>query len=155
MRASKASVGARACATWLLYDLCADASGASLLAELKLNEPLITHVAVGLTLGDPKLKYASMKLLGKLAPSAASWRTRIVKACMDELSESPAGPGGCPICMQDESDAGCTGVVYLPCFHSFHRGCVLEWLGRGKDECPMCKAAVVKNILQGQNKFTS
>ena len=61
----------------------------------------------------------------------------------------------CGICM--EEFGGCSGTaaavqcdggddeVYSPCFHSFHRACILKWVCI-KDECPKCRQPVIRNI---------
>ena len=32
-------------------------------------------------------------------------------------------------------------VIYLPCFHFFHKGCIKRWL-RNNSECPICKLEI-------------
>ena len=42
----------------------------------------------------------------------------------------------CGICLEDYviNDK----VIYLPCFHFFHKNCIIHWF-ENKPECPLCK----------------
>lgn len=53
----------------------------------------------------------------------------------------PAPDWVCAICL-DDSDRQAQGTVrtvQLPCGHRFHRGCIRQWLRRGKPACPLCQ----------------
>ncbi|KXS15359.1 hypothetical protein M427DRAFT_98812 [Gonapodya prolifera JEL478] len=43
----------------------------------------------------------------------------------------------CPICLSPFHPG--TLLRRLPCSHSFHVGCVDEWLVNGRAECPLCR----------------
>lgn len=48
----------------------------------------------------------------------------------------------CSICL-DDNDEG-TRVVRLPeCDHHFHDKCIVSWLGRGHNVCPVCRSTVL------------
>ena len=34
-------------------------------------------------------------------------------------------------------------VSFKHCPHMFHHECILEWLTKGHDECPICRASMV------------
>lgn len=62
--------------------------------------------------------------------------------CMDTSSmERPTGPNGtieeCSVCF--EVMGGACPTRKLACGHSFHHGCIKEWLQR-RASCPLCKA---------------
>ena len=65
-----------------------------------------------------------------------------VKRPLQRLANDADGTtGACGICMEGLQD----DEVYVPCFHSFHRACILRWLCI-KDECPTCRQPVLRNI---------
>ena len=52
----------------------------------------------------------------------------------------------CTICLEDfiKNDI----VIYLPCFHIFHKLCIIEWINKHAN-CPLCKLninEILKNI---------
>lgn len=55
------------------------------------------------------------------------------------VCSKPSDPECCAICLEefDEDDAR----RWLPCFHSFHEGCINQWLS-SKSSCPLCKHRV-------------
>ena len=55
---------------------------------------------------------------------------------LNDISHLEEDKKNCIICLEDFK----TGdeVIYLPCFHVFHKDCILEWF-RGHDYCPICK----------------
>lgn len=61
-----------------------------------------------------------------------------------EISELPTyifhpiqhGNEKCSVCLSDLRDG--EQAMKLPCFHTFHKDCITEWLVR-KAECPVCK----------------
>jgi hypothetical protein len=58
------------------------------------------------------------------------------------LWNSPMGSIGleeCAVCLGGGSISG--DVITLPCKHSFHSKCVLQWLTR-RCLCPLCRADV-------------
>lgn len=49
----------------------------------------------------------------------------------------------CSICLDDNDEE--TRVVRLPdCDHHFHDRCIIGWLGRGHNACPVCRAVVLQ-----------
>ncbi|XP_047952964.1 RING finger protein 44-like [Salvia hispanica] len=47
----------------------------------------------------------------------------------------------CCICLDDLYHGSMTA---LDCGHEFHPGCIRQWLFRGKNFCPLCKAPAMK-----------
>lgn len=50
----------------------------------------------------------------------------------------------CPICMEEFKDVEKDDIVYLPCTHSFHNSCLMEYMERKVQEnhdivCPLCR----------------
>jgi len=77
-----------------------------------------------------------------MRPAAASaiqaLPTRTVAA--DESNAEASGEHkSCVVCM--EGFKGGDEQRTLPCFHSFHRGCIDEWLKRS-GTCPVCKLRI-------------
>ena len=51
----------------------------------------------------------------------------------------------CPICLRDFADE-CDDICRpISCEHLFHKDCISDWLLQ-QDSCPLCRAAVVKNL---------
>lgn len=50
----------------------------------------------------------------------------------------PPTPKVCSICF----DSITTSPKELPCKHEFHPQCIEQWFRRGKNTCPLCRAAV-------------
>ena len=46
----------------------------------------------------------------------------------------------CSICLDDEND---DTFCALTCKHTYHQGCIDQWLAQ-KGTCPMCRLAIVK-----------
>ena len=44
----------------------------------------------------------------------------------------------CAIC-SEPMDEGHGEIMTLPCFHFFHKDCVVPWLLQGKAQCPQCR----------------
>jgi len=56
-----------------------------------------------------------------------------------EKRHAEGGEDKCPVCFSDyEKDEELT---VLPCSHTFHTGCVTEWLKR-HNSCPCCRQAI-------------
>ena len=36
-----------------------------------------------------------------------------------------------------------TTKILLPCGHSYHKECIVEWFREGRNECPECKAIII------------
>mmetsp|Transcript_130620 Transcript_130620/g.227107 ORF Transcript_130620/g.227107 Transcript_130620/m.227107 type:complete len:172 (-) Transcript_130620:327-842(-) len=46
----------------------------------------------------------------------------------------------CVVCLEDLNTDGTAGeIIELPCLHSFHKPCILQWL-RMSAICPICRA---------------
>lgn len=52
----------------------------------------------------------------------------------------------CLICLDDYADDD--DVRVMTCRHAFHKGCVDEWLQRGRNNCPACRSTGVSNDPQ-------
>lgn len=145
LRCSKSSVSRRMCLTGLLADLIGDArSGPAVVASLKDDAALVRSIALGLTMGDAKLKAFTSQVLRRLAPDTTSWAPVIATTCLQELNQSSTEPAvNCAVCLNYATD-----VVHLPCFHSFHAACVQDWVATGRDECPLCRAPIVRSVLK-------
>jgi hypothetical protein len=91
-------------------------------AMLNLAQPGGTQLPMGfvieLDLGEPGLSDAQIAALPRHTPTTAS--------------------DVCSICL--ESPVGQVSVA-LPCQHSFHEACVVQWL-RESTQCPNCRAEV-------------
>ena len=55
---------------------------------------------------------------------------------LDDVSKLQDDKKNCVICLEDFKNGD--EVLYLPCFHLFHKTCLLNWF-RGHDDCPICK----------------
>jgi hypothetical protein len=53
----------------------------------------------------------------------------------------------CPICLISvENDSG---IIHLRCSHSYHRGCIIEWLQSNQSmakTCPLCRVRIVDSL---------
>ena len=58
-----------------------------------------------------------------------------LKGKMEEEKTGKILPTDCPICQESME---CHKATTLECNHSYHIGCIDEWLVRGKNSCPMC-----------------
>lgn len=68
----------------------------------------------------------------------------------EKLVELPS----CPVCL-DRMDSSITGLLTIPCQHTFHCQCLSKWKD---DTCPVCRYShsfmnhrIMKNLLQLQN----
>lgn len=48
----------------------------------------------------------------------------------------------CSICLEETNDC-----VNLACRHTFHVGCIKEWITRGNRTCPVCRGAITIKTL--------
>eukprot|EP00168_Porphyra_purpurea_P010661 TRINITY_DN2654_c0_g1_i4.p1 TRINITY_DN2654_c0_g1~~TRINITY_DN2654_c0_g1_i4.p1 ORF type:complete len:255 (-),score=66.80 TRINITY_DN2654_c0_g1_i4:55-819(-) len=62
-----------------------------------------------------------------------------VAAALPTANLSADASTACAICL-DESNPDRTEAA-LPCGHTYHGGCIRQWLGKS-DKCPLCAAAV-------------
>ena len=62
---------------------------------------------------------------------------------INDLSKLREGNKRCTICLEDFKLKDI--VIYLPCFHSFHKNCILNWL-KNNTTCPLCKIDVNDNL---------
>ena len=58
-----------------------------------------------------------------------------------ELSKLKAK--NCTICLEDFKIKD--KLIYLPCFHLFHKDCIVNWVKRNST-CPLCKIDINDNI---------
>ncbi|KAJ1731408.1 hypothetical protein LPJ61_002548, partial [Coemansia biformis] len=54
--------------------------------------------------------------------------------------ETEPEPEECTICLEEYRTDQI--ITRLPCFHSFHQGCIKKWLTERWGECPVCKCPV-------------
>ncbi|CAA7033057.1 unnamed protein product [Microthlaspi erraticum] len=55
----------------------------------------------------------------------------------------------CAICLEKLSESETNPICKLPgCTHEFHEECVIKWLGRQHDSCPLCRQSVDGNRSQ-------
>ena len=52
----------------------------------------------------------------------------------------------CTICLEDFKNND--EIIYLPCFHFFHKECIRIWLENSKF-CPFCRLAINQNNVNG------
>lgn len=59
----------------------------------------------------------------------------------ENLQRTPEDCGICldPLTFTPTAEANHGNPVQLPCNHTFHDGCVREWLGSHNHSCPMCR----------------
>jgi len=58
-----------------------------------------------------------------------------------ELSKLKAK--NCTICLEDFKIKD--KLIYLPCFHLFHKDCIVNWV-KSNSTCPLCKLDINDNI---------
>lgn len=115
-----------------------------------------------------KLRAHAARLLQRML-TPTEWAVRHVHASahlLDMLStiQPQAATPLCSICMaphEDDNEADeqpqflptdpapqPKDLVYLPCFHTFHKHCMHQWFSQphAKDACPMCATPVLANI---------
>ena len=105
---------------------------------------------MNMSVGFPHVRTATCNLLVKLHcdADARAVAEAAASSLLDELEPMVASVEAhtCCIC----SDGACSPAhpaVFTPCFHFFHKACLLQWVQRGsKDSCPICKAPVVATI---------
>ena len=69
------------------------------------------------------------------------------KLCLDVLPEIRTEPAEieCAVCLENIIISGTQ--IKLPCSHTFHDTCILEW-GKNHFTCPTCRANIpTKNII--------
>ena len=64
------------------------------------------------------------------------------RALLDQLSDVPSASRfelpSCPVCLE-RLDSTVTGLVTLPCAHTFDCDCLRKW--RGDSRCPVCRVS--------------
>lgn len=67
----------------------------------------------------------------------------VVKSQLKKVDDAPehkmAEGERCPICLESNGE-----VVVFSCNHSFHKGCIKEWLENHGNNCPLCRAPIDK-----------
>ncbi|KAF8517974.1 BRCA1-associated protein 2-domain-containing protein [Hysterangium stoloniferum] len=86
--------------------------------EFNAMEPEICHV----------VNVLSVEIEANDATSLAISRLAIAQSSMHELPT-------CPVCLE-RMDASVTGLVTVPCSHTFHCACLSKW---GDSRCPVCR----------------
>ena len=66
-----------------------------------------------------------------------------------EIRARPSG-AECPICQMPMDDDGAV-LVQMPCLHSFHEACLLQWLKRANN-CPTCRFEVESEDAEWNNQ---
>ncbi|KAJ1515485.1 hypothetical protein HMI56_004308 [Coelomomyces lativittatus] len=89
--------------------------------------PSAMGVSVGAGVGAGTPSSSSGNLLSSLNP-------------MTTLRELPT----CPICLE-RMDATTTGILTVPCQHSFHCTCLRTWAAKGTGSCPVCRYTLYKH----------
>jgi E3 ubiquitin-protein ligase RNF115/126 len=56
--------------------------------------------------------------------------------CLNSLKKETNSENSCAVC-KDEFELN-QGLIYLPCKHIFHDGCILPWL-KERNSCPTCR----------------
>jgi len=84
-------------------------------------------------------------------PASASAGAGAGGAAAAAAAADSKGPT-CPICLMGpeltDPDGAPAVAVYLPCFHYYHRACLIEHLKHSAiDKCAMCAAPAMQNIL--------
>lgn len=108
---------------------------------------------------DVKMRQQADRLLRKLFTATEYGQLgRVAAKVLFATLQSDDAPH-CPICVTSGGDggdaegggggAGAGGGggagVFLPCFHHYHRKCILKWVVKS-DACPMCTAPVLATI---------
>ena len=62
---------------------------------------------------------------------------------IQDLSKLKDTNKGCTICIEDFKINDI--AIYLPCFHLFHKNCIIDWIKK-KPTCPLCKINIKENI---------
>ena len=81
-----------------------------------------------------KSKYSTEIIKGKLSLFAQNNKRHIIKNYKFSFNQN-----FCSICLEKflEKDY----IIYLPCFHLYHKNCIFDWLKRKKN-CPICKKKI-------------
>ena len=61
---------------------------------------------------------------------------KLEKKQIDDINKIPDENKKCYICLEDYINGDT--VIFLPCFHFFHKNCILNWF-EIKAFCPLCK----------------
>ncbi|CAA7047039.1 unnamed protein product [Microthlaspi erraticum] len=63
-----------------------------------------------------------------------------------EVETEDLEPESCAICLEKLSESKTNPISKLPgCTHEFHETCVIKWLDRQHDSCPLCRESVDGN----------
>lgn len=81
--------------------------------------------------------------------SLDSYNSETCAPCDTPQNHSLSHDDLCPVCLDDGENSECD-VILMPCFHSFHGSCILNWVERNFS-CPMCRAEVENFVpMKGQ-----
>eukprot|EP00962_Isochrysis_galbana_P015635 scaffold4496_cov128-Isochrysis_galbana.AAC.6 len=58
---------------------------------------------------------------------------------VDDVLKLPEELRSCCVCLEEVCQGSC--VRTLPCFHTFHSDCAVEWLKK-KKTCPLCQFSI-------------
>jgi E3 ubiquitin-protein ligase SDIR1 len=67
---------------------------------------------------------------------------------VDDVTKLPEELRSCCVCLEEVCQGNC--VRTLPCLHTFHSDCAVEWLKR-KKTCPLCQFAIDGGVDVGQS----
>jgi len=136
----KPTNAARASAVQALSSLCLTDEGmAPSLRAFAIVPPLLRYSHRSCTFR--LLRDGAKKLLAQIAPELAGTvlAAQTSLSVLETVAPFKNPTHECPVCIE------CTDedLLYLPCFHAFHRTCIAAWFEVGRDTCPVCKTATL------------
>lgn len=98
---------------------------------------------------DPFTSVPSLSLTTDITGKSASTSKQFDLVSSNPIVELPS----CPVCLE-RMDATITGLLTIPCQHTFHCQCLLKWRD---DSCPVCRyshsLATSQDIRQASARF--
>ncbi|KAK8819619.1 hypothetical protein WA556_002607 [Blastocystis sp. ATCC 50177/Nand II] len=98
------------------------------------------------TVPRPRFSNRVRDALSQLLPNIINPSARsLVAALSDQTPTEAMLSEECPICLNGYTQED--RIIELPCKHSFHHSCILEWANK-HNTCPICRETIAEKPLQ-------